>query len=331
MPETGPLDRIRDDVWALRMPMPGEHMPYSFAYLLRDSARGIHVIDPGLDRDDNWALLIDSLALLGGGSGARLGDIRSITATHLHPDHLGMAARLRQATGVPLILHRAEQEALERRRVASWTPDRLAAQFDEWGVPTGRRAELTSMAGRAPALLDVHADVVVDDGDRLGTGVAPPTPGFDLVAMWTPGHTPGSLSLRDDARNILFTGDHVLPVTFSGLGLGGDTATNALADYLASLDAVARYPGHEVLPGHEHRFTGVTTRVAELAQHHLRRTREVAVVMGADAESNIWQIASRLTWTAGWSGLTGFFLFSALSQTAMHRAALESPFVRERL
>jgi glyoxylase-like metal-dependent hydrolase (beta-lactamase superfamily II) len=330
MPETGPLDRVRDDVWALRMPMPGEHMPYSFAYLLRDATGGIHVIDPGLDRDDNWALLIDSLASLDDG-GAGPGDIRSIIATHLHPDHLGMADRLRRATGAPLVMHRAEQEALERQRRARWRPDRLAAQFDEWGVPTGQRAEMASLAGRAPAGLDVHADVVVDDGDRLGAGEGPPTPGFDLVAMWTPGHTPGSLSLRDDARNILFTGDHVLPVTFSGLGLGGDTTTNPLADYLASLDTVARYPGHEVLPGHEYRFTGVATRAAELAQHHLRRTREVAAVIGADASSSIWQIASQLTWTAGWDGLAGFFLFSALSQTAMHRAALEVPFVRERL
>ena len=330
MPETGPLDRVRDDVWALRMPMPGEHMPYSFAYLLRDSAGGIHVIDPGLDRDDNRALLGNALAGLDGG-GAGMGDIRSIAATHLHPDHLGMAGRLRRETSAPLVMHRSEDAALAGQAAARWTPELLAAKAEEWGVPTDRRPELAALASRASAAIDVRADVVVDDGDLLGAGAEPLIPGFDLVAMWTPGHTSGSLSLRDDARNILFTGDHLLPVTFSGLGLGGDTATNALADYLASLEKVAAYPAHEVLPGHEYRFGGVATRAAEVAEHHLRRTREVAAVIEADATSSVWAIASQLTWTAGWSALAGFFLFSALSQTAMHRAALELPAVRERL
>ena len=52
------------------------------------------------------------------------------------------------------------------------------------------------------------------------------------------------------------------------------------------------------------------------ADHQLERAREVASVLD---EPTIWDIASRLTWTAGWDGLHGFQLLSALTQTAMHR------------
>jgi len=321
MAHTGPLDQVRDDVWALTMPMPGAHMPYSFAYLLRDSAGGLHVIDPGLDLDENWGLLGWALGEIGAG----LGGVRSIVATHLHPDHLGMADRLRRATGARLLLHRAEQEALDAQPSSRLTPETLAARFDEWAVPSDRREEMAAVAVRLPVSVAVRADAVLEDGERLDI------PGFELTAIWTPGHTPGSLTLRDDRRSIILTGDHVLPVTFSGLGLGGATPGNPLAEYLSSLDRVAPFADHEVLPGHEHRFTGLAVRTDELAEHHLRRSREVASALEADAAASIWWIASQLTWTAGWKNLEGFLLFSALSQTAMHREALEIPAVRARL
>ena len=42
-------------------------------------------------------------------------------------------------------------------------------------------------------------------------------------------------------RGLLFTGDHVLPTVFPGLGLGGATPSNPLADYLSSVDALRPY------------------------------------------------------------------------------------------
>jgi glyoxylase-like metal-dependent hydrolase (beta-lactamase superfamily II) len=160
-------------------------------------------------------------------------------------------------------------------------------------------------------------DGVLSDGDVL------PVPGFRLEVMATPGHTAGHICLRDDDRGLLFTGDHVLPTVFAGLGLGGPTASNPLADYLASIDRVRRFPDHEALPGHGYRFRGLAGRAEECAEHHLKRAREVAAVLAdEDPRSggpSIWDIAARLTWTAGWEGLEGFQLLSALTQTEMHR------------
>jgi hypothetical protein len=33
----------------------------------------------------------------------------------------------------------------------------------------------------------------------------------------------------------------------------------------------------------------------------------------------VWQVATGLSWTAGWENLRGFHLLSALSQTALHK------------
>jgi glyoxylase-like metal-dependent hydrolase (beta-lactamase superfamily II) len=304
-----PLEQLRDDVFALAVPMPRGHIPYSFQYLLKDADGGIHVIDPGWETDDNWQLFVSALATMG----AQLCDVRSIVATHLHPDHLAMAARMREATGAPLALHHAEQDALDAQHLTRWSEESLARQLDDWQVPDARRGEFAQFAGSAPAAPSIVCDTTVADGDRLDI------PGFDLTVMWTPGHTHGSICLRDDARSIMFTGDHLLPTMHPGLGLGGPTASNALSDYLDGLERISRYPAHEALPGHGYRFAGLADRANQSAEHHLRRSREVAQLLESDPQLPIWQIASRLTWTAGWQNLTGFFVYSALSQTSMHR------------
>lgn len=303
------LEPIRDDVWALGQPMPGEHLPASLLYLLRDSSGGFHVIDPGTDGDENWRRLVDALRSLE----AVPTSIRSVTVTHLHADHLGMATRIQHASGATIALHRAEAQAL--RNLAEHPPTRssVAAQARGWGVPAERTAELVAVADAVPPATVPSIDLLLDDEDRLDV------PGFALDVIHTPGHTPGHICLSDTGRGVLFSGDHLLPTVFSGLGLGGESETNPLADHLAALERISRLGGAEVLPGHGYRFTGVVERAAETAEHHLRRTAEVEAAVAADPSLSIWGIAERLTWTAGFAHLHGFPLWSALSQTALHR------------
>ncbi|WP_255461203.1 MBL fold metallo-hydrolase [Glaciihabitans sp. INWT7] len=300
---------VRDDVWALAQQMPGGYLPYSLLYVLRDADGAFHVIDPGWDSPQNWSTLCEVLA----GLGASVADVRSITSTHLHPDHIGLAQRLRQASGAPLQLHETEAAATGSPFDGPGNADAVELQLDAWGVPEHRRAEILRITAQASGFVPPAADRTLVDGERLDI------PGFDLRGMLTPGHTSGHLCLREDGRSLLFTGDHLLPMMYAGLGLGAPSATNPLADYLASLDRVREYPGYEVLPGHGYRFAGVAERATETAEHHRRRSREVAAVLEDAPDSSTWQIASSLTWSAGWPGLVDFLLYSALAQTEMHR------------
>lgn len=314
--ELPPLEQVRDDVWALAQPMPGGHLAYSFTYLLRGTDGGVHVIDPGWDSDETWDRLTTALAEIApGASGVDV--VTGITGTHLHPDHVGMAARLRSASGARLAIHSLERIALERHSTRLLDLDEVLGRLDGWGVPEERRHELAHHVDRSPEDLVVAVDCELSDGDVL------PIPGFRVAVIATPGHTAGHICLRDDDRRLVYTGDHVLPTVFAGLGLGGPTAVNPLADYLASIERVSRYGSYEALPGHGYRFTGLDERASDCAEHQLKRAREVAGILEGAAdklvEPTVWEIASRLTWTAGWSGLHGFQLMSALSQTDMHR------------
>jgi glyoxylase-like metal-dependent hydrolase (beta-lactamase superfamily II) len=189
----------------------------------------------------------------------------------------------------------------------------LERLIEAWDVPPARRAEIAVLAAAAGALVTPVQGRALEDEEGLGI------PGFDLRAIWTPGHTPGHVCIVDSQRRIVFSGDHVLPTMHAGIGLGGESATNALADDVASLDRIAAYDDHEVLPGHGYRFTGLAERARRTRAHHLRRAAEVEALLRVTPTSSVWEIASGLTWTAGWQALRGFFLFSALHQTHIHR------------
>ncbi len=248
------------------------------------------------------------MASVGGG----LDRVASATVTHLHPDHLGLASRLRKATGARIAMHREEAAALAAMFESEPTEESRTRMLDDWGVPAERRDDLPAAGARTRASAPVTIDVLLEHDDPLSV------PGRELRVIATPGHTTGHICLRDVGERLDFTGDHVLPQLNPGIGLGGPTDGNPLTDYLASLDRVAVFDDHEALPAHGHRFDGLASRCGTIARHHLGRAAEVSAIVADDGGLSVWETASRIRWSAGWTNLHGVRLQSALSQTAMH-------------
>jgi glyoxylase-like metal-dependent hydrolase (beta-lactamase superfamily II) len=297
---------IAPGVWTLptEFPSKGQPLRYTLSYLLTDASGGVHLIDPGVDTDANWERLEAQLAALG----RSVADIRTVIVTHLHFDHLGMGPRVRSASGAAVVLHRLEQAAIDGEFGGA-----DFERFDRWGVPHSRRDELTRIIEERFSKAQITADRLVEGGTELLLG-----DGLRLEVIWTPGHTYGSICLRDPERKLLFTGDHVLPLLNPGLGLGGPTPSNPISDYLDALDRVAAYDDHQVCPGHGYRFFGLRARCETLSAHHARRTAEVARVLDRLDRPSVWQVASELYWSLGWENLSHYLLDSALAQVEMH-------------
>jgi len=300
-------DEVREGIWSIPLPMQQPGNPFSLCYLIADSSDSLHVIDTGYDTEENWELLAAGLA----GFGRSVDEIASVFVTHLHPDHLGLSERVRAASGARIGMLRRERDAvLSVAKHGIVVTDELLAG---WGVPEAHRTEMLGPLGSALVARDApQVDRVFDAGDTLDV------PGRGLTVLATPGHTAGSACIVDADAGLLYTGDTVLPRIFSGLGLGDRSVSNPIADYLASLTSLAPYDEFEVAPGHGFRFRGLIERTAELAAHHLHRSRAAAAILAVEPDATIWEIASRLRWTAGWERLRGFFLFSALAQTQLH-------------
>jgi len=292
---------IGEGTWVLQVPLPIASPPYTLCYVIEDAEGAVHLIDPGWDLPSNRELVSSSLASVG----LAVDRVVTVTATHLHADHLGLAGWIRERSGASVLLHPLEQASLdELARGGEQIPN-----LDEWGVPADRHSELLG-AVTGHVYPRFTADALVGDGDLL------PFSGRTLRVIHTPGHTSGSITIHDEQLDLLFTGDTLLPSIFAGLGLGG-ASRDPIGDYLASLDRLRELGEPEVLPGHGAPFSGLAARIDEARNHQLLRTAEVERISLAEPQSTVWDVASQVTWTDGWAALDGIRLASALSQTAM--------------
>lgn len=150
-------------------------------------------------------------------------------------------------------------------------------------------------------------------------------PGLRLRAVWTPGHTPGHLCFRDETRDLLLTGDHVLPRITPNVS-AYDMTSNPLEDYLASLAKLRGLQPHEVLPAHEYRFTDLDSRLDVLAEHHRERLAETEQILRAAGDRGLtaWQVASQVTWSRAWSELASFQRQAAIGEVLSHLRQLQS-------
>jgi len=294
LPRATPLG---ERTWALALPLPVAPPPYTLVYVFEDARGDAHLLDTGWDLPGSLDLLSSGLTSIG----LSLDRVASVTATHLHSDHLGLASAIRSASGARVQVHEAEQVALDT------TLRHGAADLDSWGVPADLHDGMAAMIARARPT-EVSADRLLVHGELLDI------PGREVRLLHTPGHTSGSLCLVEDG--VVFTGDLVLPTIFPGVGLGGP-ADDPLGDYLDSLDLVEALGDPLVAPGHGYVFRGLGERVASIRAHQLARTDEVTSILERDPAATVWEVASRVTWTGGWDELKGFHRVSALSQTAM--------------
>ncbi len=308
------VEEVRPGVWSIPVAFPGNPLRYTLGYLLR-SDQGAVFVDPGWDSDAGWQQLVEGLRI----AGIQPSELTGIAVSHYHPDHLGMAARLKAASGAWLGL--GEHEGLYRDDAGS-AAELLAgdrSKLSEWGVPADRLPEVCLTAEiLAKSRQSGEPDLRFADGEQL------PVPSLSIRALATPGHTPGHLCFLDEANSLLLTGDHILPRITPHISLESFGAANPLADYYASLDRVDLPGGLEVLPGHEYRFRGLAERIAQIKAHTDQRSAEVRRVVSGQSPHTVWDVAQVLTWSRGWDSLRGYTLRLALAETASHLVYLES-------
>jgi glyoxylase-like metal-dependent hydrolase (beta-lactamase superfamily II) len=302
---------IFPQVYQLKTPIPNSPLGYISSYLLR-SAQGDLLIDTGW----NTEAAFESLKQQVEEAGAALGNLRTLVITHTHPDHFGLAGRLKALGAGELILHAQEARMLDRRN--GDLPEILAA-MDQWlringmpdderNLPDGARLPMDSFVS------PVMPDRVVTGGEHLQLGE------FDLDLVWTPGHSPGHLCLYDHSHRLLFSGDHVLPRTTPNISMFTQNFSNPLGDYLEALDKVARLEVDLVLPSHGKPFHGLKARTDAIRQHHEERLEAMRAAFHGQRQT-AYTIAASVLWAksgASWHALDPLQKRFAVTETIAH-------------
>jgi glyoxylase-like metal-dependent hydrolase (beta-lactamase superfamily II) len=309
-----PAEQVRPGLWSIPVPIPDSPLRYTLSYAFVAGSRVV-VVDPGWDTADGRR----SLGAGRRAAGARVQDVAGVVVTHIHPDHHGLSGWLRESAGSWIAMHPAEAETLPAR---AWRHRSGAADGDwlrQHGVPDDDAAEITiDYAQLIDVLAMAEPDRYLDDGDRV------PMDDHDVRAIWTPGHTPGHLCLRDAAGGVLLTGDHLLPRISPNIGISQARDGDPLTAYLNSLDRTAAFRADEALPAHEYRFRGIDQRVAGLRRHHEERGKEILAAIDRLTRPTTWAIAAELSWSRGWQALHGMSRRLALAETVAHLRHLVS-------
>jgi glyoxylase-like metal-dependent hydrolase (beta-lactamase superfamily II) len=236
-------------------------------YLIEDDG-GWAVFDTGIGNDETrgvWEML-----LAGPLAGRR---ITRVICSHYHPDHLGLAGWLTARFGCPLFMSRVEFLTTLAVQNPDFAADR--AFYRERGLPLddsvkvadGGHGYLRLMTG-LPTRFSRLAD-----GGQLRIG------GRDFSVFTGGGHAPEQAMLYDRAGGLFLSADQVLTKISPNISVHGmEPDANPLGEYLASLGRLGELVSGDalVLPGHHVPFTGLHTRLAELAEHHATRCALIA-------------------------------------------------------
>ncbi len=238
-----PVEQVRPGLWSIPVPIPNNPLRYVLVYALELDGGGVALVDAGWNTDDAWEALTGGLAAAGGS----ISDVRAVLVTHIHPDHYGLAGRVREASGAWIGLHPADATILEARYGdTDVLLSNMTRLLEDSGVPGERLPDLAfaSMVLKSVVTM-AQPDISFVDGAIVDL------PGWDLRAIWTPGHSPGHVCFHSDRRQLLLSGDHILPRITPNISVHTQQFPNPLGSYLESLAKVGAFETEEVLPAHE--------------------------------------------------------------------------------
>jgi glyoxylase-like metal-dependent hydrolase (beta-lactamase superfamily II) len=186
----------------------------------------------------------------------------------MHPDHMGMAARLLELTGAELAMHQAEADHLRlvtggNRRIP-W----LQEAYIQSGVPQSLETKMEEhLSTIRESFHPLDPGRLFAGGEELETALGP------IEIIWTSGHSPGHICLYSRERKLLFSGDQILENITPNIAW--HPGRDMLAEFLDSLAALALLDIDLILPSHGVPFSGHRAWIAETIGHHRERCDEI--------------------------------------------------------
>src|SRR6202011_3013653 len=158
-----PVERVRPGLWSIPVPIPNNSLRYVLVYAFETDA-GPYIVDAGWNTDDAFNTLTAGL----GHAGFEMSDVQGVLVTHIHPDHYGLAGRVREASGAWVALHPADASLIhDRYEDTTDLLERVGAMLRRFGAPAEELASLQHASMPAlPFVSTGQPDRLIEDGEH---------------------------------------------------------------------------------------------------------------------------------------------------------------------
>ncbi|MBE0430864.1 MAG: MBL fold metallo-hydrolase [Dehalococcoidia bacterium] len=285
--------RVLEGVHQIKVPAPGNVAWTTNAYVL-EGDNGHILVDSGWDSQESLWALQEGIK----GANLKLRDIKKVVITHIHPDHYGLASKMKQICGAELAMHKRDADFIfPRYRDFVGLVSRIETLLRQNGVPEEELPDLkdASLWMNKYVTPDLP-ELMPEDGQTISNG------SFDLEVLWTPGHSPGHICLYERHRRFILTGDHILYETTPHIGFNPQSGDNPLGDYVSSLKKLERVKVSFALPGHGPVFNALGLRIEKILMHHEERKRAIMQSLRGGLKT-AYQIAGDVPWMSEQGGV----------------------------
>ncbi|HZD24239.1 MAG TPA: MBL fold metallo-hydrolase [Acidimicrobiia bacterium] len=279
---TSPTPRsLGNGIHLIPAPLPFKSPPWVNVYVV-ESGDGLLMIDCGTDWEPGRTALSEGFTELGLDESA----VHTLVVSHLHPDHVGMSARVVSELGCRFVMHERAASLVDRYNDTPGYVRRVTEIAQIHGVPDAVITAATSTERAEWMPLIDPPDHVVSDGDVIELDGD-----RSLIVLHTPGHEPAHICLRDSRTGICFSGDHILP-RISPVIMYDPDIGDPLDDYLKSLNRLVEMKIGLTYPAHGTLIDRGDERARQILLHHERRLRDMTELVSA-AGTTAWSVTTR--------------------------------------
>jgi glyoxylase-like metal-dependent hydrolase (beta-lactamase superfamily II) len=273
LPAYGECITVAPGVKWVRMTLPFA-LNHINLWLLRDEVNGVHgwsIVDTCIHREEakaHWeAIFANELEGL---------PVLRVIATHMHPDHIGLADWLCKRWDVPFYISATDfmvatvlcssPDASSNARTVQFYAQHGLNDAETARKLRERKPYFTTLVPAVPA--QYHRLL---DGATLQIGPH----AWQCISGY--GHAPEHMALYCAELGVLIGGDMMLPRISTNVSVyEQEPEADALTLFLSSIDRFLALPADTlVLPSHGKPFTGLHIRIQQLHDHHRDRLAEV--------------------------------------------------------